>query len=202
MFLPLDWSYPETPSITTHILNLAECDEKARGEWLRALDAIEALHPKAVVAGHGVLGPDSSPRHVEETRAYLRDFNQVVAKTSTAINLYEKMLALHPRPRESRLALGNREGSERKCSSIRIGARMTGNAEVGAVAHGNHGSVSAAVIEMGRTRAALMDMASLRERVGLGPQHRFRLVGVGLSNFCDPEDASAQPALLANNKPV
>jgi hypothetical protein len=75
---------------------LAECDEKARGEWLRALDAIEALHPKAVVAGHGVLDPDSSPRHIEETRAYLRDFNQVVAKTSTAINLYEKMLALHP----------------------------------------------------------------------------------------------------------
>src|SRR6266850_1278445 len=59
----------------TH-LYLAECDEKARGEWLRALDAIEALHPKAVVAGHGVLDPDSSPRHIEETRAYLRDFNQ------------------------------------------------------------------------------------------------------------------------------
>jgi glyoxylase-like metal-dependent hydrolase (beta-lactamase superfamily II) len=27
---------------------LAECDEKARGEWLRALDKIEALHAKAV----------------------------------------------------------------------------------------------------------------------------------------------------------
>jgi DNA polymerase IV len=38
---------------------------------------------------------------------------------------------------------------------------------------------------------------SLRERVGLRPQQRFRLVGVGLSNFCDPEDASAQPALFA-----
>jgi DNA polymerase-4 len=37
---------------------------------------------------------------------------------------------------------------------------------------------------------------SLRERVGLSPQRRFRLVGVGLSNFCDPEDASAQPALF------
>jgi len=37
---------------------------------------------------------------------------------------------------------------------------------------------------------------SLRERVGLGPHQRFRLVGVGLSNFCDPEDASAQPALF------
>jgi hypothetical protein len=41
-------------------------------------------------------GRIGSPRHIEETRAYLRDFNQVVAKTSTAINLYEKMLALHP----------------------------------------------------------------------------------------------------------
>ena len=75
---------------------LAECDEKARGEWLRALDKIEALHPKAVVAGHGVLDPDSSPRHIEETRAYIRDFNQVVATTSTAIDLYEQMLALYP----------------------------------------------------------------------------------------------------------
>jgi len=43
---------------------LAECDEQARGEWLRALDKIEALHPRAVVAGHGVLDPDSSPRHI------------------------------------------------------------------------------------------------------------------------------------------
>jgi len=37
---------------------------------------------------------------------------------------------------------------------------------------------------------------SLRERVTLGAQQRFRLVGVGLSNFLDPEDASAQPALF------
>ncbi len=38
---------------------------------------------------------------------------------------------------------------------------------------------------------------SLRERVALGPQQRFRLVGVGVSNFLDPEDISAQPALFA-----
>jgi DNA polymerase-4 len=37
---------------------------------------------------------------------------------------------------------------------------------------------------------------SLRERVALGPQQRFRLVGVGVSNFLDPEDISAQPALF------
>jgi len=37
---------------------------------------------------------------------------------------------------------------------------------------------------------------SLRERVGLGSQQRFRLDGVGLSNFREPDDASAQPALF------
>jgi len=37
---------------------------------------------------------------------------------------------------------------------------------------------------------------SLRERVSLGPQQRFRLVGIGLSNFFEPEDLSAQPGLF------
>lgn len=36
----------------------------------------------------------------------------------------------------------------------------------------------------------------LRERVDLGPHQRFRLVGVGLSNFRDPEEASVQPDLF------
>lgn len=38
---------------------------------------------------------------------------------------------------------------------------------------------------------------SLRDRVGLDPKQRFRLVGVGLSNFRGPEDAAAQPALFS-----
>jgi glyoxylase-like metal-dependent hydrolase (beta-lactamase superfamily II) len=79
----------------TH-LYLAECDENARLEWLEALDAIESLRPSAVVAGHGVLDPDSSPRHIEETRRYIRDFNVSVGATSTALELYERMLSLHP----------------------------------------------------------------------------------------------------------
>lgn len=37
----------------------------------------------------------------------------------------------------------------------------------------------------------------LRDRVDLGPQQRYRLVGVGLSNFCEAEDNGAQPALFA-----
>ena len=78
----------------TH-LYLAECDERARGEWLAALDKIETLQPRVVIAGHGVLDPDSSPRHIEATRRYIFDLNAVVASTSTALDLYEKMLALH-----------------------------------------------------------------------------------------------------------
>jgi DNA polymerase-4 len=38
---------------------------------------------------------------------------------------------------------------------------------------------------------------SLRERVGLSPQQRFRLVCVGLSNFREPEDAPDHPALFS-----
>jgi len=37
---------------------------------------------------------------------------------------------------------------------------------------------------------------SLRERVGLGVEQKYRLVGVGLSNFLEPEDVSAQPGLF------
>jgi DNA polymerase-4 len=36
----------------------------------------------------------------------------------------------------------------------------------------------------------------LRERVDLGPQQRYRLVGVGLSNFRDEEEAAEQPPLF------
>jgi DNA polymerase IV len=37
---------------------------------------------------------------------------------------------------------------------------------------------------------------SLGDRVGLNPGQRFRLVGVGLSNFREPKDSSAQPTLF------
>src|SRR5438105_12982729 len=37
---------------------------------------------------------------------------------------------------------------------------------------------------------------ALRERVELNTEQRFRLVGIGLSNFREPEATQAQPALL------
>ena len=43
----------------------------------------------------------------------------------------------------------------------------------------------------------LTDIAlMLRQRVDLGPQQRYRLVGVGLSNFREPEGTTAQPVLF------
>ena len=75
---------------------LAECDATARGEWLAALDKIEALHPRAVIAGHGVVDPDSSPRHIQETRRYILDLNAILVSTTSALDVYERMLALHP----------------------------------------------------------------------------------------------------------
>jgi glyoxylase-like metal-dependent hydrolase (beta-lactamase superfamily II) len=79
----------------TH-LYLAECDERARNDWLQALNRIESLQPKAVVAGHSALDPDSSTRHIEETRRYVRDFSACAATTSTPLELYERMLSMHP----------------------------------------------------------------------------------------------------------
>jgi DNA polymerase-4 len=48
------------------------------------------------------------------------------------------------------------------------------------------------------SREELINIAiSLRERVGLDPGQHFRLIGVGLSNFREPEDSSEQSALFA-----
>jgi hypothetical protein len=50
-----------------------------------------------IVACHGVLGPHSSPRHIEATRTYIRDVNATVAGASTAVDFSTKMLALRPK---------------------------------------------------------------------------------------------------------
>jgi glyoxylase-like metal-dependent hydrolase (beta-lactamase superfamily II) len=75
---------------------LSEYTDAAGRDWLQALDQIESLNPTTVVAGHGVLDPDSSPRHIQETRRYLLDFIATRASASTAKELYETMLARYP----------------------------------------------------------------------------------------------------------
>jgi DNA polymerase-4 len=38
---------------------------------------------------------------------------------------------------------------------------------------------------------------ALREQVNLGAEQRYRLIGVGFSNFREPEDAARQPGLFS-----
>ncbi|KAI8067042.1 Zn-dependent hydrolase [Gongronella butleri] len=67
-----------------------------RREWQRALDAIAALQPRNVVPGHTVPDGGHHPRHVHETKQILADFDAHVDHTSSALELYHQVLALHP----------------------------------------------------------------------------------------------------------
>jgi glyoxylase-like metal-dependent hydrolase (beta-lactamase superfamily II) len=75
---------------------LAESNPQSRCEWIAALDTIESLNPRAVIAGHKRPGNDDSPKIIEETRQYIRDFDRVAGTTTTARQLYDKMLELYP----------------------------------------------------------------------------------------------------------
>jgi glyoxylase-like metal-dependent hydrolase (beta-lactamase superfamily II) len=77
-------------------LYLAESNAQTRREWIAALDKIESLKPRAVIAGHKRAGNDDSPKIIEETRQYIRDFDRVAGATTTARGLYYKMLELYP----------------------------------------------------------------------------------------------------------
>ena len=77
-------------------LYLAESNAHTRREWIAALDTIESLHPRAVIAGHKRPGNDDGPRIIEETRQYIRAFDRVVETTTTARELYDQMLSLYP----------------------------------------------------------------------------------------------------------
>src|SRR5882757_9351816 len=75
---------------------LGETDTQSRLEWISTLDKLEALNPKAVIAGHKVPKNDDDPRIIAETRQYLCDFNRLNAATTTARELYDAMLEIYP----------------------------------------------------------------------------------------------------------
>ncbi|MEJ0043953.1 MAG: MBL fold metallo-hydrolase [Rhizomicrobium sp.] len=75
---------------------LAETDTRSRLEWTAALDRLEALKPKAVVAGHKVPENADDPSDIAATRQYIADFDRLDARTATARELYDAMLALYP----------------------------------------------------------------------------------------------------------
>jgi glyoxylase-like metal-dependent hydrolase (beta-lactamase superfamily II) len=77
-------------------LYLAQSNPQTRREWIAALDKIEDLKPRAVVASHKRPEKPDDPRTIEETRQYIRDFDRLAETTTTAQELYDKMLELYP----------------------------------------------------------------------------------------------------------
>jgi glyoxylase-like metal-dependent hydrolase (beta-lactamase superfamily II) len=78
-------------------LHLSESpDPQKRLEWIAALDQMESLEPRTVIAGHKRVGNDDSPRIIGETRKYIRDFERLAMQKTTARELYDEMLKLYP----------------------------------------------------------------------------------------------------------
>ncbi len=78
-------------------LHLSESpDQEKRQEWIAALDKMESLKPRAVIAGHKRVGNVDSPKILGETRRYIRDFEGLLMQTTTVRELYDEMLKLYP----------------------------------------------------------------------------------------------------------
>lgn len=69
---------------------------EARAAWLAALDALEALHPSYVVAGHRVAGSPTDLTAIDYTREYLRFFEKTIAESADAAAAEKALLAQYP----------------------------------------------------------------------------------------------------------
>jgi glyoxylase-like metal-dependent hydrolase (beta-lactamase superfamily II) len=76
---------------------MTESTTQSREHWAQAAERLATLNPIAVVAGHKKPDLTDDPATLAATAAYLRDFNRVEAETSTAEELYDRMLELYPR---------------------------------------------------------------------------------------------------------
>ena len=118
---------------------LSETNPQTRVEWIDALDRLEALQPRAVVAGHKVPDNDDNPRNIVETRDYLRDFSRLDQVTDTPRALFDAMIEVYPDRANSGSLWGGdrREGSawERLAGQSRGGGN--GGAQLAAAAPGS-----------------------------------------------------------------
>jgi len=75
----------------------------SRQAWLASLDAVAALKPSTIITGHKDPGApdDNATRVLDQSRRYIEDFDQAVAKSSTPREVIDVMLAKYP-------AYGNR----------------------------------------------------------------------------------------------
>lgn len=65
-------------------------------EWLRAVDQVAGLHPRAVVAGHKDKNRPDDPVILDETRQYLQDVIRLLEDKPSAREFYDQMIGLYP----------------------------------------------------------------------------------------------------------
>jgi glyoxylase-like metal-dependent hydrolase (beta-lactamase superfamily II) len=65
-------------------------------EWLEAIDRVEQLEPRFVVAGHKDKDLPDDPATLDQTRQYLRDVIRLLDEQPTAREFFDQMMELYP----------------------------------------------------------------------------------------------------------
>lgn len=74
----------------------AETTPEQRKLWLTTIDAIAALNPRIVVAGHQAAGLGTDPASLAFMKAYLKAYDEVLASSKTAADAEAKLKARYP----------------------------------------------------------------------------------------------------------
>ncbi|WP_405512545.1 MBL fold metallo-hydrolase [Streptomyces canus] len=64
--------------------------------WLAALDVLDSLNPRSVVAGHKNRDLPDDPAIIDETRQYLRDAQRLLAEKPTPQQFFDEITARYP----------------------------------------------------------------------------------------------------------
>src|SRR5207244_5094755 len=72
-----------------------EADEAKREAWTASIEAVAAMNPKIVVAGHKSVGAADLPENLAASRRYLDDFTSLAKHGGTVEDLVRGMLDLH-----------------------------------------------------------------------------------------------------------
>ena len=79
-----------------HVWTADSATPELRAEWIRVLDALEALQPTYVVAGHRIAGAPTDLTAIAHTREYLELFEKTVAASADAAEAEASLLAAYP----------------------------------------------------------------------------------------------------------
>ena len=75
---------------------LVEASNGGVRRWIRALDVVDSLQPKRVVAGHKNKALPDDPKTIDETRRYLEAAERLASSSNSARQFYDAMVELYP----------------------------------------------------------------------------------------------------------